>query len=45
MVSRATVEGVKTRLRVKVFLMSINKVKESALSFKMFYNGEKEQRG
>lgn len=34
-------EGEKTRLRVKVFLMSINKVKQSSLSFKMFYNGGK----
>lgn len=39
MVSRATVEGVKTRSRVKSFLGSINNVKESTLCLKIFCNG------
>lgn len=36
MVSRATAEGVKTRLSGKIFLMSINNVEQSALCFKVF---------
>lgn len=36
MVSRATAEGVKTSSSGKIFLMSINNVGQSALSFKAF---------